>query len=458
MRLGNAIEPELIEKAIEFSDRIFRFEKDGFSVKTLDKTISDLNLESVYDNKIDQYKAMVSMMTGDSASVIGQDRYQVYNSLIQDYAPDVNPQKESPLNKMIPFEKFDAPTVQADIMSSLYGAASTSNGLFGSISFLPMLEVQSKQYSGIQVDLESFITGNEILKLRMPGSSNISESGAMTRWSYQRLLHLLQIHTYIELARIDTCARFNFAYTQNNIIENITVAVPYGNLYTMSENFTTYNKTTKTFTPNPSFAGNIFDMLGQWIIEIANAGFNVEGLLIDNLSYLQIIKTPAIANQLSLMNTFTTNNVEAGRKLIWQNSNVPQLQNIPILVDQRTWKINSDVTSTQNTRPLLFGTGDVTRESFRIIPIIKPKNLSRVGVTGLFPNAYNEMLKLGPLVNGSASTENGEQNSIYMAEQNMSLTDVTNSKIRLVTSATFCPSIFLENALFAFQLGVNVIS
>lgn len=442
----------------------------GFSFDGLEKSHKelkeigiDLNVQGKTSELIKKAEQAVkdktfSLAAGDAVianptnSVIGTDTFEISNQLIQDISPE-NSIENSPYNLMMPFKTVDAINYQQDIMSSFYGYADGGGTVNGAINIVPLLETISNQWKGFEISEQSFLEGTDLIALREVGTSDTARRGALQKLNYGMLNLLQRAGTGLELNRIESMFKGSWTWFNGAINDNVVISsgIPSGNVTTLSESLGSYVTSTNTFTPNGSMTINPLVELGQMLTTIKNMGLSIEKIVMDNISYGAIFNSPAVTSQTQYVTMDSNNNVMGVRSNLFKITTIPELQDVPIEVDNRALKFNSDTTTRANTRPLLWGK-TVTASSFRALVVVRPSGLSRTAEFGFFPNVYARTTQIG----GGKRSIGGYGGGIVMVEQDLSVMDITNQKVQLLAASNSAPMIYLPNTVFVMDWDVSV--
>mgnify|MGYP001576459060 CR=1 FL=1 len=386
-------------------------------------------------------------------SFIGTDTFEISNQLIQDASPE-NAIEDSPLNTMMPFRTFDAITAQQDIMSSFWGWADGDNGTFGAINVVPLLETISNQYKGYETSEISFLEGNDLIKLREVGASDTEKRGAVQKLNMGQLNLLRRAGTGLELNRIEALVKGIWTYRSSLTPTDplkISQQIPAGNVTTLTQSLGSYVTSTNVFTPNSGLTVNPLVQLGQMITTIKNAGWDIEKIVMDNIVYGAIFNCSAVSSQTQYVTMNSDNDVMGVRRNLFRITTIPALQGIDIEVDNRAVKINSNTTTRLNTRPLWWGK-TVETASFRALIVVRPRELTRIGDFGFFPNIYARTTQ----ISGGTRSMGGYGGGIVMVNQDLAVQNILNQKIQILAASNSSPMTYLPNGVFTFDFNVTV--
>lgn len=385
-------------------------------------------------------------------SVIGTDTFEISNQLIQDISPE-NSIENSPFNLMMPFKTIDGIQYQQDIMSSFYGWADGGSSINGAINVVPLLETISNSWKGFDIAETSYLEGKDLIALREVGVNDPAKRGALQKLNYGMLNLLQRAGTGLELNRIEALLKGSWTWYEGSTDSDVTIsqAVPAGNVTSLSQSLGSYVTATNVFTPNPTLTINPLVELGQMLTQIKNMGLEIEKIVLDNIVYSAIFSCSAVTSQTQYVTMNSDNNVMGVRANLFRITTIPELQDVPIEVDNRAVKINSNTTTRENTRPLLWGK-TVTPSSFRALIVIRPSGLTRVGDFGFFPNTYARTTQIA----GGSRSVGGYGGGIVMVQQDLSVMDITRQKIQILAASSSSPMTYLPNLVFPFDWNVPV--
>ena len=444
------------------------YKNGGLTVKGIERSINELENAGikVTNDKINRWleagKKEINSITGEKVSLsqpqdsyIGTGTFEMNNTLIMDYTTS-NTLDESPFNTMLPVRNADAISFQQDIMNTLYGYADGDNGVSGSANIVPLLQSSTNQYKGYYISEISQFNGDDLRKLRELGTSDTTRKGVIQKLSWQQVLLVHRMATGLELNRIEAIQKGSWVWNGYNQSSSVVIGSGLTNTITsLSQSLGSYNTTTNVFTLNPSLTADPVKEIGAWLNPILNTGLDFDSFIIDNISYGNIFRSPAIDTRTVYTSAVSSNNVQDVRQNLFRLNTIPALEGKSFLVDNRTFKLTPDRTTTLNTRPLLWGK-TVTSSSFRITVLAKPKGLSRVGDMVFFPNVYNRNTNI---LGGGVSTNSfGGNNGIILATQDMATFDITNQKIQMFSASNSAPVVYLPNMIYSFDLGVTITS
>lgn len=441
---------DIAERQAEvLTDAVLRWVKDGASesLTAKQKVLKEFQDGGIRLRGNSPLLQLSNGNAGQGDGRVGVNTFQVWNELIQDFAPKFD-ESESPLNIMLPFRTVETVTAQQDIISSNYGWAKPSNGVGGAMNAVPLLDVSGREFEGYMYDAISFIGGQALVALRELGSSDTKLRGYLQRISFQQILLMQQVMTAIELMRTEVLFKGSFAYKDSTV----STPIPSANVYTASQSLGTYSRGTNTLTQNPSLTVNLLIEIGLVATQLLNEGLDLAGIVIPNTIYQAIMNSPAITSQTIYTSMNSNNSVQGIRDNLFRLTNIPALQNLDIIVDNRAIKTDANKTNKTNTRPLLYGS-DVTTSSFRALFLTRPKDMSRTGYLGFFPNVYNRGTPQG----GTAQRA-GYGGAISLITQDMSQFNWQNQEIQMLATTCVGPMVSLENSINVFDFNVTVTS
>jgi hypothetical protein len=390
----------------------------------------------------------------DQDTGVGVTTLEIMNELIQDYSPEHDVLEKSPLNSMLPLKQINAVRAQQDIYESNYGWARPSDGVFGAINPVPLLEASGKLFTGYGYNAMSSIEGYELIKYRELGSSNLTDLGTMQKIALQKILLAEQVKTSVELVRSESLTKGSFVYGD----VTIGTGIPNTNVFTASQSLGTYSRASNVITVNASATNNILKELGAALVGIQNMGVKITGVLCTNTVYSAIFQSPTVDAKTLYMTATSPHDIQGMRADLFENTNIPVLKGIPLIADDRAIKIASGITTTLNTRPIMYGeTVDAT--SFRMLILTESSTggggTSRLGSMGFFPNVYD---RPGMNPAGGQKETMGYQGSISLVTQDLSQFNWTNQRIQMIASSCFAPMFYLPNGLFVFDPAINVVA
>lgn len=456
-------ETNVADQAANLTEAAIALSKNGgFTYDGLEKSYKELAAAGVDLSKSGKIEKLMeksknvslSAPVDTTDSVIGTNTFMISNQLIQDISPE-NSVENSPYNIMMPFKTIDAQEYQQDIMSSFWGYADGGSTVNGAINVVALLETISNSWKGFYIAEQSFLEGDDLVALREVGTSNTASRGALQKLNYGALNLLQRAGTGLELNRIESLFKGSWTWYDSSLQDNIVISsqIPLNNITTLTQSLGAYNTTTNVFTPNVSMTVNPLVQLGQMLTTIKNMGLSIEKIVMDNITYSAIFNSAAVTSQTQYVTMNSDNNVMGVRSNLFKITTIPELQDVPIEVDNRALKFNADETTRSNTRPLLWGK-TVSGSSFRALIVVRPTGLSRVGDFGFFPNVYARTTQIG----GGSRSIGGYGGGITMVEQDLSQFDITNQKIQLLAASKSAPMIYLPNTVFTFDFNVSITS
>jgi hypothetical protein len=307
--------------------------------------------------------------------------------------------------------------------------------------------------TGYSYNAMSRVEGYELIKYRELGSSNLTDVGTMQKIALQKILLVEQVKTAIELVRTESLTKGSFTYGDVTIGSGL----PNTNVFVASQSLGSYSTSKNVITVNGSASNNILKELGNALVGIQNMGIKIKGVLCPNTVYSAIFQSPKVDEKTVYMTATSPHDIQGMRADLFENSNIPILKGIPLIADDRSIKISSGVTTTLNTRPIMYGeTVDTT--SFRMLILTEPSNggggVSRLGNTGFFPNVYN---RPGITPAGGQIQNMGYNGNISFITQDLSVSNVQNQAIQMIASTCFAPMVYLPNGLFVFDPLINLV-
>jgi hypothetical protein len=401
--------------------------------------------------------ASLSASNSTNNSNIGQNTFEISNQLIQDISPELK-LAESPFDTMMPYKNINAVEYQQDILQSNYGVAQSANGVKGANNVVPFLTSNGVKFEGRDYVEQSFISGRDLIALREYGSSDTTAKGEMLRRTYQRLLLLARQETGIELNRIDMIRQGSIHYGNQESYATINAGIPLQNLGQLSQSLGSYDNATNKFTPNINLTTNVLVELGNFLTPIRNAGLKIKSIVMDNICYNAIFNSAPIQAKTLYTSAVSSNNVMQIRDNLFRLTTIPDLQGVPLEVYSGSWKLNSDITTTKNTRPLMWGLGEpgtnnITSTSFRAVVVVEQSGLSRIGELGFFPNQY---MRNTAVAGGQKEIASYGGGGIVLMEQDLSVLDITNQTIQMLSASTYSPMVYQSHLLYPFDFNVPV--
>lgn len=440
-----------VDKAEVLTEAAFRLIKDKINLGDgsygSSVVLDEFNKSGI---KLRSGSKLLNLSNGNDSSAdstIGMNTFEIQNQLIQDYMPD-NDIANSPFNLMLPFKSIPTIGVQQDIISSNYGWAGDGNGVGGALNPVPLLSANGEIYEGYQFTNVSYISGQALIALRELGVNDTALRGYMQRINLQSILLIEQLMNTVELNRIETLIKGSFTY-QNSIISAGLGSFPQ-NIIHASQSLGAYTVATNTFTPNAALTDNLIQEMGAAMTSIMNTGVEITDVLMPNTLYMPLMNSQAVASQTTLINTLSFNNVMEGRQNLFRLAAIPALQNINLMVDNRAIKLNPDVTTINNTRPLMYGK-TIESSSFRAIFLTRTKGLSKLGDMGFFPNVYTRTQS-----EGAISKNTGYEGNFSLITQDLSKFNVQNQQIQMIGSTCAAPMVYLPHGVYLFDFNVSV--
>lgn len=383
----------------------------------------------------------------DGVAGVGPNTLQIFNELIQDVSPGVDLIEGSPYNSMLPFRTVDAMVGQQDIIDSNYGWAEASNGVDGAMNPVPLLGTNSKTYTGYLYNAYSYIAGNDLIKWRELGSSNLTDRGLMQRLALQQILLTQQVKASVELVRTEAIMKGSFTFKDSVISSGfdssqVTVA---------SQSLGSYSVANNVITINPAITSNLIKEIGIFLVGIQNMGIKIKEFIIPNTIFNALFNTPAVEAKTVYMSAVSSNDVGGIRDNLFRITTIPSLQSVAITSDDRSIKTVAGKTTTKNTRPVMYGE-TITTSSFRGIVVTEQSGMSRVGSMGFFPNVYTR----GANVVGGNVESMAYNGNIALITQDMAPGNFQNQRIQMMATTCISPMFYLPNTVFLFDFGVTL--
>ena len=436
-------------------------------LKSSAKELSTIGIDIEDEGKFNKYMAIgqnvktsIHQSLGEISlsapqdSYIGIDTFEISNQLIQDVSPESS-FENSPFNVMMPYKNVDAISIQQEVMSSFYGWADGDNGVNGAINVVPLLESVSNQYKGYLTTEVSYLEGNDLIALREIGQSDTTKRAAIQKLNYGTLNLIQRQETGIELNRIEALIKGIYTYKTPNSPDPLKVSmqIPASNVTALvGGSLGTYTIATNTFARNTTLVPNVLIQMAETLTSIKNMGLVIDKIVMDNICFGAIFNSPAISSQTQYISMNSNNKVSDIRDNLFEITNIPALMGVKIEVDNRAIKVDSNKTGKSNTRPILWGK-TVEAASFRALICTIPAKLNRVGDLGFFPNIYARTSEIA----GGNVKNSGYGGGIVIANQDLSVSNIANQKIQIISASNSAPMIYLPNTVFTFDFNVNVV-
>lgn len=422
----------------------------GLTELNIAKHSNDISSLGINVNKLAERAKSISLSEGSTATQqtggANQYRYEISDMLIQDFAP-VNDFTNSPFAVMMPSRSINATYLQQDIMASNFGFTPTSDGYNSAINQVEMLDVKSKKYTGFMRQEAAYMVGQDLINLRVSGSSNTAANGgSMQRLNFTKLNMLNRQYNSMEMTRISALLKGEYPTVKDDFG---STGIPVENVTQFSQVMGTYYKATNKFDVNPANTANPFLEMGNMLSRIKGMGVKIKEIVMDYRTYNIMWQLSALRAQTAYISAVSNNDVQTARTQAFQYNMIPEFQGISIRVDGNSIKIENATTSVLNTRPTMWGF-DVTPDSFRASIVIEQTGMSRVGDFGIFPNLYlNSPMSSDTLSNVNAG-------GIGLIEQFLGRVDITQQKIQVISTATYGVMSYLPSGIFVFDFNVNV--
>lgn len=419
----------------------------GFTIsgiRAAETSLHDAGIDLTNDKVTELLKLNASFAAPEGVTAVGPTRSQLGTQIIRGLMPAVT-LAESPIGDMFPVLSVNGTTYQQNEFGTGFGMAQPAGRIGGANQLVPMLKRLGRQYVGYPYTAMSELDGNVANTMRAMFSGTLNENGAMELCNYQ-LMYLFDMSSIGVVGRtIDGVKKGAFVC---DVINGAPVyASTQGNLKVSysSASLLSYNKTTNTVTNNTAYAGNIFAELTATMQTILNAGYIIDGMLMDNRVYTAMMQTPNAQNKMAYVSAVSSNNTADTQKNLFRIETIPELMNVPILVYSQGYKFAAGDNDGSNTRPLWWGE-EVTSASFRVLFKVRNPNGSPIGNTAFYTNVLKD---------GMFSSVNTETD-IALKMVDTTQIDPINPKIIMYSSTTFAPIVYKQTPVFVFDVQATV--